>query len=280
MIPTHLSYSQITAYEKCPRSWYLSKVAKAEQKQAWYILIGRAFHSMIEDYLDNDCVPKPDSSSAEIYFFPLVAEARRLQPDTGQWLRGGSFDDPIVELRALQVLKDCFERAVDALEGVTIWEVEYDCTGMLPGCEVPIKGFGDIVGEHSKYGPFIGDWKTGMSKPKDNFQLETYKALLRVNHQARFTSKEMDAMKGFFLLPRPDARKDVWGKPILLDQVNPGQIGARYQKAFEGMKKRVYQANKSGACKACFYQESCVEYAGLTPQAIYYDKAEEDGYPF
>jgi ATP-dependent helicase/DNAse subunit B len=35
-LPSYLSYSALSKYEECPRSWYLSYARKAEERQTWY----------------------------------------------------------------------------------------------------------------------------------------------------------------------------------------------------------------------------------------------------
>ena len=101
-----------------------------------------------------------------------------IEPDLSKWLAGGPKDAPITGDLALQRVKDCFEKALEFLDDVDVWEVEYDASDSLPGLSVPIKAFVDIIGEHKKHGPTILDWKSGSKKPSNNFQLETYKALL------------------------------------------------------------------------------------------------------
>ncbi|QIA28845.1 hypothetical protein [Streptomyces phage JXY1] len=59
---------------------------------------------------------------------------------------------------------------------------------MVAGCEVPVKAFIDIVGEHKKHGPVIVDWKSGKSKPKNNLQLETYAVLLNTSTPSPVTT--------------------------------------------------------------------------------------------
>jgi len=35
-IPEHMSFSALSRYEECPRSYYLGKVKSAEEKQTWF----------------------------------------------------------------------------------------------------------------------------------------------------------------------------------------------------------------------------------------------------
>ena len=262
----HLSYSQYHSYTKCSRSWYLGKIRQAEEKQTWYIPIGSAFHSWIEARLKGE----PEKSPEE-YFYPLIEKQMEIEPDTTKWLAGGSKTDPIVEHKAAALLTQCIENATVWLEDFTVWEVEYDATGSLPGCPVPIKAFVDIIGEHSKHGPSIVDWKTG--KNKDKFQLETYAALLKHNdHDSMFCVTQFD--KGLFAMVAPGASSP---RPIDLSKVSPKEVGAKYRDVYHKMQARTYGANQGFDCRFCFHQDNCLANVGLpTKRALYYDRSSRD----
>ena len=273
----YLSYSQYNTYTKCPRSWYLSKLRKAEEKQTWYIPIGSAVHDMIEYTLKE---PGQAVPPVESFFYPLIEKQLRIEPDTSRWLAGGPKADPVVEGKALQLVKDCFEKALEYLDEIDAWEVEYDAGGRLPGLDVPLKAYLDIVGEHKKHGPVIWDWKTGSTKP-GNFQLETYAALLKVpaasGNDHPFTEHGSLTFKGRYVMLAP-------GKPVTrhidLSQVNPEEVGKKYQAVLERMRNSEYTAKAGFDCGFCFNQDNCLVNAGMTQRAIYYDRSEEDGIPY
>lgn len=263
----HISYSQYNTYVSCPRSWYLSKVQHAEEKQTWYIPVGSAVHNMIEYHLDSGTSRIP---TAEEFFYPLIEEQLLIEPDTSKWMAGGPKDAPIVEAKALQLVKDCFEKALEELEAIDVWKVEYDASGRLPGLDVEVKAFVDIIGEHKKKGAVIWDWKTGSSKP-GNFQLETYAALLKEKFMWEST------IKGRYVMLAP-------GKPVTryvdLSEVSAEEVGAKYQQVYEKMQAKIYAAKQGFDCRFCFNQENCLANAGITPRSTYYDKSEDDGVPF
>lgn len=260
----HISYSQYNSYVRCPRSWYLSKIRKAEEKQTWYIPIGAAVHTAVEKHL------KGESHDLEGIFYGLIEKQMLIEPDTSTWLHGGSELDPVIEDKALQRAKDCFDKALAFLDDIDVWEVEYDATGPLPGLDVPIKAYVDVIGEHKKHGPGIVDWKTGRQKPKDNFQLETYKALLEYNLVGEYNV-------GLWGMLSPDASK---ARPVDLSNVSPKDVGAKYQVVYEEMQRKLYQTNHGYNCRFCFNQDNCVLNTGPTPRAVYYDQASKDGFPF
>jgi len=264
----YISYSQYNSYTRCPRSWYLTKVRKAEEKQTWYIPIGSAVHTAIEQHLDG-CDP-----NLEGIFYDLISRQMSTEPDMSKWLFGGSAEAPIVEDKALKRVVDCYNNAVEFLEDVEVFEVEYDASGKLPGLDIPIKGYVDIIGEHKKYGQVIIDWKTGSQKPKDNFQLETYKALLM---QGPYAPEPFMYDKGLWGMLSPLSSK---ARPVDLSQVSPKDIGEKYQAVYEQMSKKIYKTNAGYNCRFCFNQDNCMLEAGPTARAKFYDRADQDGYPY
>lgn len=262
----YISYSQYNTYTSCPRSWYLSKLRKAEEKQTWYIPVGSAVHNMIEAHLSGEY----DTLFATDYFYPLVEKQLLIEPDMGKWLAGGPKDAPVIEEKALKLVQECFEKALEYLDEIEVWEVEYDASGRLPGLSVPIKAYVDIIGEHKKQGPVIWDWKTGSTKP-GNFQLETYVALLKEKYMWEST------IKGRYVMLAP-------GKPVTrhvdLSEVDPAEVGKKYQKVYDQMQAKHYEAKAGFDCGFCFNQDNCLVNAGMTKRAQYYDRSEEDGLPF
>lgn len=276
-----MSYSALSRYEECPRSYYLGRVAKAPERQTWFFPIGTAVHNMIEDWVSVRDVENMDIASAEHYFYPLIRKQMEEDPDDVNWLAGGSVDAPVIRKRALDLVKACFERAMVFLDDIDVWEVEYDATGQLPGCSVPIKAFVDIIGEHKKHGPVIVDWKTGKQKPKNNLQLETYAALLSSpsisGNDHPFTEHGTMRFTGLWAMLNPDSAK---ARPVKLVDVDASALGARYQAAYEAIKERKWKANAGFHCRFCTMAPNCLVEAGPTGRAKKYDKSEEEGYPF
>lgn len=272
-----MSFSALSRYEECPRSYYLGKVKHAEEKMTWYFPIGSAVHNMIEArILKTDVTP-----IAEEYFYPLVEDQMKIDPIDVNWLAGGPQDDPTIRAKALDLVKRCYENARTFLDDIDVWEVEYDATGMLPGCEVPIKAFVDLIGEHKKYGPSIVDWKTGKQKPKTPLQLETYSALLSVpsisGNDHPFTEHGSLAFTGLWAMLNPDAAK---ARPVDLSSVDASALGARYQAAYEKIQEKIWKANAGFHCRFCTQAPNCLIESPGSKRAAFYDRSESDGYPF
>lgn len=290
-LPKHISYSSANDYLRCPRSWYLGKIRKAEQKQTWFLPTGSAVHHMVEAKLEDKMFRAQSKRApgweprAEDYFYPLISAQLLIEPDMSKWLSGGSRKDPVVGDKALQKVKDCYERALEFLDDWDVWEVEYDASGRLPGLEVEVKAFVDIIGEYKgkikkAQGPGILDWKTGKSKPKTPFQLETYAALVG---SVKFEKMNLRGGPywGWWAMLDPDASV---ARPMDLSEVDPSAIGARYQKIWEGMKSMQIQAIEDRSrftCGFCFHQDSCLAWNEIpTRRAKYYDLSKQHQPPF
>lgn len=261
----HISYSQYRSYTSCPRSWYLARKRQGQELQSWYLPIGSAVHDKIEATLGG-VLDKP----MEDYFYPLVAKQMQIEPDLSKWLAGGPKDAPVTHEKALQRAVDCYEKALQELEAIEVWEVEYEATGRLPGLSVPIKAFVDIIGEHKTKGPVILDWKTGSTKP-DNFQLITYSALLRQpGHQ-------MFPKYGRYVMLAPGASTTRY---VDLSDVNPEEVGRKYQAVVDRIEGKHYETQAGFNCRFCFQQENCLVNKGINKRTAYYDRSTEDGYPF
>lgn len=265
----YISFSQYNTYTNCPRSWYLSYKTDAPQKQTWFLIVGTAVHIAVEAHL------RGEPYDLEQIFYGLVREQRKIEPNVDEWLAGGSTSDPVTRGKALQLANECHYKALTWLDDLDVWEVEYDATGPLPGLSVPVKAFIDILGEHKKYGPVILDWKSGASKPKKDFQLKTYKALTLSSPSSKFAAEGFKV--GLWAMLAPKASQ---ARPIDLSQVNPAEVGAEYQRVYDLMQRKRYKADVKFGCKFCFHQENCLDKAGPTQRAKYYDRSAEDGIPF
>lgn len=270
----HISYSQYRTYTQCPRSWYLNKLRGGEELQSWYIPIGSAVHDKIEDTLSG--VPE---KPMEDYFYPIIEAQMQVEPNLDLWLAGGPKADPITHEKALQRAVDCYKKALQELEDIEVWEVEYEATGRLPGLSVPVKAFVDIIGEHKTKGPVIWDWKTGSTKP-DNFQLETYAALLYEKGWLKVNAGRdpRGSFQGRYMMISPTYTSQT--RYVDLSKVDPEEVGKKYQKVYDRIEGKHYEARAGFSCRFCFQQENCLVNKGITPRSVYYDKSEEEGFPF
>lgn len=241
--------------------------------------MGTAVHTIIEKYIETGEAPE-----FEPIFYDLVRKQRTIEPDTSQWLAGGPKDAPFMRQKVVDMGKASVENALKILEKMTVYAVEYDATGRLPGLEVPLKAYIDIVGEHEDHGPVVLDWKTSASKPKNDLQLRTYAALLRVptagGNDHPFTEHGSTHFNGYWAMLRPDATpKTEKARFVDLSDLDINELGARYQRAYEKMQRMVIPAT-STFCDFCTQQPNCLSQSGPTDRATYYDKSETEGIPF
>lgn len=180
--------------------------------------------------------------------------------------------------KAVDMGKACVENAFKFLEKMDVWHVEHDATNRLPGLSVPIKAYVDIIGEHEDHGPIIVDWKSSAAKPKNDLQLETYAALLRMTQSDPYDPDV--GFNGYWAMLRPDAKpKTDKARFVDMSNLDIEALGLRYQKAYEAMQAKQYQAT-SKFCDFCTQKPNCLAQSGPTKRALYYDKSETDGIPF
>lgn len=272
-LPEYLSYSQVNTYEDCARAWYLGRIRKAEPRQTWFFPMGTAVHESIEHYIKTGDIPEFTD-----IFYPLIAKQMEIDPNHREWLHAGTGENIVQGQLAVDTGRRCVDNAVKFLKDMDVWHVEYEMYQTLPGLEVPVKLFIDILGEHKKYGPRIVDWKSGKAKPKNIFQLETYKACLMEEDPVGSLP-----LNGYWGMLHPDATpKTARGRKVDLSHVDPEVIGARFQRAYDGMKKQIYKANVEFGCKFCTMQDNCLakNFPHRPDRAVYYDKSSTDGVPF
>lgn len=271
----HISFSQFSTYSRCARSWYLGRVAQGEEKQTWFLPIGTVVHDAIEARL------RGEPFDLTKRFYELIKAQMLIEPDLSKWLAGGPEAAPITHEKALQRVVECYEKALQELEDIEVWEVEYDASGRLPGLSVPIKAFVDIIGEHKKKGPVILDWKTGSTKP-DNFQLETYAALLKVpalsGNDHPFTEHGSLGFQGRYIMLSPTYTSTT--RYVDLSEVDSREVAEKYQAVVDRIEGKHYEAKAGFNCRFCFQAPNCLVNAGITERSVYYDRSADDGYPF
>lgn len=263
---THMSYSTYNSYKNCPRQMYLGKVRGAWSRGAWFFIIGTAVHEGIEARLKGE----PFDLKASVY--RAVEEQMRTDPDVDAWHHGTYEDEPARKEKALKLAQDCLIEAYrwldEELEEIVL--IEADLSGNLPGCEVPIKAYADILGKHRKHGWSIVDWKSSAAKPKDNFQLETYRALLLTQGVDRYDT-------GLWAMLRPGASK---ARKIDLSNVDPAEVGAKYQAVYEKIKAGVFPTEHGYNCRTCVHDLNCGQRSPGTERSNYYDDVSRNLIPF
>lgn len=265
-LPDHLSVSQMTTYEGCPRRYFLSRVRGAPATPAWYNLIGSAVHKGIEADFETGQIPE-----AVLLLNQQAGPALKAEPDWSKWLSGGKKDEPIVEGRALRLVLDSLNSYREFKKKISVRAVETTVKNTLPGCSRPTVGVIDSYGLLEGVGETIMDWKTSSSKPKDNIQLETYRAINMVS------GENLEYDKGLFVMLRPGVRQP---KPVDLSEVDPEKVGARFASFEKSIENRIWRADPGFMCRFCDQKPNCRVQSGVTPRTVEWDTAHVDGYPF
>jgi hypothetical protein len=86
-LPEHASFSSLTSYSKCPKSWQLQRVVKVPQSQGWARLGGSAVHTATENY-DLGKGTDPAKLFAEAFIHEIWG-AYLQDSDIASWLPSG-----------------------------------------------------------------------------------------------------------------------------------------------------------------------------------------------
>lgn len=183
------------------------------------------------------------------------------------WLAGGPKDDPIIKAKALALVEDCLSSAYNFIDTVEVesGSVELEVSGSLPGVVRPISAYIDCIVEHPKHGRLIVDWKSSSSKPKDNFQLKVYRALMLTRGEA--------PIKGKFVMLRPGVSDP---RPVDLSDVTPESVGAEFAKVEARIDKRIWNAKTGFMCNFCEQRPNCSLMSGSNK----WDTSEDEGFPY
>ena len=65
-----------------------------------------------------------------------------------------------------------------------------------------------------------------------------------------------------------------------LSGVDASALGARFQAAYDDMKRKLYKAMPGYGCKWCIQAPNCAVESLGSARSNYYDKSSEDGIPF
>jgi RecB family exonuclease len=156
----HTSHSAIEEYKKCPQRYYLNRVLKVEGTQWLAGPAGSAFHTMTEDYDNNEHVASYQEY-LDANLEPGVLYTHSRGEDYDWWVHTGPS------------LFDHYRRWRDAT-GWEIEAVEEEFRIQPDGLQRPVVGFIDRRFRTASGTTIICDIKTGYRLPKDSAQLPIY----------------------------------------------------------------------------------------------------------
>jgi putative RecB family exonuclease len=272
---SHTSHSARETLERCARAYFLSRIAKAPQRPALWLVGGSAVHLVTEVYDLNvmtDGEKLNVKAAWDTCFDFQLFEAREAEPNENKW--GRSQTEPIevwrtMGLQFVQSYIDWRERSPWEIWTTPEGEpaIELDVSGRLPGCPVEIKAYLDrVFWDPVMKKLVILDLKSGKKPPKTASQFETYAALLKVKY-------DVDVHLGVPFMNR----KGTLGKPFDLSTVSPKEIGDVYGKAWAEIEKYAQAGDfpANGFPRECYplcdVQAACAAQGG--PLAHLYDPA-------
>jgi len=164
----HLSFSNLSTYEKCPYRWYLKYIEKREDKAGDSANVGKLGHLFIKaaiavkmrpDREAFDCLVTDIASGEHPKLTPKERkEAQALYDEYGSANLNALYEWVIYALEVLQTYK----------KGKVELEKKIDC--IIPGIPIPIEMHIDFLSPTA-----IIDWKTGQNtEPITSHQLGLY----------------------------------------------------------------------------------------------------------
>ena len=267
----HLSYSSITSFDRCPKSYQLSRVIGAQPLPAVYFALGTAVHEITEDMdrAEQSASSQSDENvcryTAEDFrsvYFSEINKGLAKEPDMDKWLCGGSDGPRAAAELALETGPKCINNwRTFTSNDFKVTDIELDVTCRLPGMYLKTKGYVDRLGEHKMHGRIIVDIKTGKNKPKDKGkQLGTYAALLTASTGEVVT-------KGAYFM----AQEGKLSKVYDLGEYTPESVGSANKAKLQEMNGSDYEAKVEFTCRFCDQQLNCFAYSGDTARTRYYD---------
>lgn len=283
--PEHISHSARETLERCARSYFLSRVAKAPKRPALWLAGGSAVHETTEFYdLWTLAGPGPRGheqgfSISEVWdtaFNAQIAKAREKEPNENKWARSQAEPIEVWRKQGLQFVQsyiDWRERSPWEIWTTPEGEpaIELDVSGYLPGCEVEIKAYLDRIFWDPVFKKHhILDLKSGKKPPKNADQFGTYAALTKVKYGV-----DIDSGVPFM------NRKGGLGKPFDLTEHTPEFVGLVFGEAWEQVQEYartgVWPAN-TGDCYICDVSASCHAVGG--PLSVQFDPAHPGYLPY
>ncbi|MDT0442351.1 PD-(D/E)XK nuclease family protein [Streptomyces johnsoniae] len=189
----HLSYSSMSAWQKCGKSYQLGRVQGIRGTPAWWNIGGNAVHSVLEvwdHFFHEHGAPSwGDAELQSAFTGALESEidwAAQAEPDRSKW-RIKRMSSEGYDWWMENGPRMC-QSYIDWRLRSPSWEIwttpdgepaiELDVSGYLPGCDMEIKAYLDRVFCNKLFNRLeIVDFKSGSSVGTD-LQFGTYSALL------------------------------------------------------------------------------------------------------
>lgn len=173
--PKHLSYSQITEYQRCPHRYFLSRVMKLSSEASTAMLYGRALHEAIACYAGALVEKRNGSVNMEIAEQDSHAVLLDALTKDGRYRSKAQIDAVVAQG---QLALDTFIRSQ---RDAAVLHVEHSFECEVPEANVTLRGIWDRIDQGS-IGPVIQEFKSNLGGAKrdvrkaatESFQLKLY----------------------------------------------------------------------------------------------------------
>lgn len=262
----HRSYSQVTSYLSCPKSYQLARVVRVPETPAWYLAAGSAVHACLE------AITKDKNNRGEL-LLPLWTNSfndeihnleERSTVSRHDWRTGGrkTKDKPNAEdysfwvdegLRQIQVFSQWFDDrlnegwSVPTFAGNLACEIELN----VDFGDVRIKGYADLIMELPSGELMVIDHKTGARTPDTFQQLALYAFAMEK------LSLPTPSLGAFFM-----TRKGELSIPTTFNQTDLDSLTDTIVNVDRAIKAELFPARVTSMCKGCGVANYCVAVNG------------------
>jgi putative RecB family exonuclease len=262
----HRSYSQVTSYLSCPKSYQLARIVKVPETPAWYLAAGSAVHACLEAITKD---PKQRGESLlPLWTTSFAEEIESLENRGGvnrtEWRTGGrkTKDRPNAEdygfwidegLRQIQVFSQWFDDriaegwSVPTFAGNLACEIELN----VDFGGVRIKGYADLIMELPSGELMVIDHKTGARTPDTFQQLALYAFAMEK------LSLPTPTLGAFFM-----TRKGELSIPTTFRQTDLDSLTDTIVNVDRAIKAELFPARVTSMCKGCGVANYCVAVNG------------------
>lgn len=247
------SVSQTEQYlDKCAWQYFLRRVKGVTPRPAAWSIQGTAFHSAAEAF-ELSGRTLSEEATADLFSQNYSADACKAldkEPDLDQWMTAGP--DGATDIEARYALGRAQTRSYVQWakeHGPTLWK---DAQGH-PGIElhlqaeiggVQVQGYIDQLPAEPDGSVRVRDLKTGSTRSR--FQLETYAVLVR-------KALGLDVFKGDWYM----AKTGGLSRPLDLSKVSEDEVGEKYARMDEGVKRGDFPARPGFSCRFCDVSHAC-----------------------
>lgn len=272
--PGHFSYSALSSYMQCGKSYELAKIRRVPEIPAWWFVGGSAVHALTEQW---DREKFPDSGLDQLWqeVFEKEFLARQIKyPDLSKWMAGGkrSKANPDGEdyLRWME-LGPKFVRDYIAWRERTQWTLwsPYECDSQEGNGYEPdnlaielmldfevgnwrLKGAIDRVFIYPPTGELVvADIKTGSRMPDNDLQLGTYAVGMELQYGVR-------PRYGMYYNPRLCKPSQLYE----LDRFTPEYIGSLGKQLRSGIEEGIFLPHSTNLCNFCPVRHGCATFGG------------------